>query len=362
MVGSMNLDHVARVERLPSAGATVPATDYRTAAGGKGLNQAVSAARQGATTVMVSAVGSDGPGEELLGVLDAEGIDRSRVRVAPDAPTGVALIAVAAGGENMLVVAAGANGTVAPDQLDGFDWRPGDVLVCQLEVPLATVEAAMRAAREGGARTLLNPAPAGGPLAPSLLALVDVLVPNEGEALALAAGGAAAAAQAAAAAAQAAAAGSGGAGAGGAGAGGSDAGGAGAEGAGAAGTGAAGIGVAGEGGSDAVAAAGRALAAESGGVVIVTLGEQGSLWCSASAEPARIPAHPVHAVDTTAAGDAYCGALAAALAGGADLATGLARASVAGSLATTRHGAVPSIPTAEQVDAALERSGGVERR
>ena len=336
VVGSMNLDHVARVAHLPAPGATVPATDYRTVAGGKGLNQAVSAARQGATTLMVSAVGSDRPGAELLEVLEAEGIDRSRVRIVPDAPTGVALIAVAAGGENTVVVAAGANGTVAPDQLDGFGWRRGDVLVCQLEIPLATVEVAMRAAREGGARTLLNPAPATAPLAPSLLALVDVLVPNEGEARTLAGGGLPA----------------GGLPAGGSVAGWSAAGGPAAGGS-AAGRSAAGGSAAGGSATD----AGRALAARSGGVVIVTLGAQGSLWCTASAGPVRVPAPAVRAVDTTGAGDAYCGALAAALAGGADLRSAVRRASVAGSLATTRHGAVPSIPTAGEVDDVLAGGG-----
>jgi ribokinase len=310
VVGSMNLDHVARVEHLPSAGATVPASSYRTAAGGKGLNQAVAAARQGAPTVMVSAVGADAPGTELLAVLETEGIDRSRVRVVTDAPTGVALIAVGPGGENMLVVAAGANGTVSAGQLDGFEWRPGDVLVCQLEIPLETVDAAIRGARDGGARTLFNPAPATAPLAPSLLAQVDVLVPNEGEALVLAGQ----------------------------------------------------LGplgpppAAGENPFVAAASAGRALAARSGGMVIVTLGARGSLLCSPSEEPVRVPAHAVHAVDTTAAGDSFCGTLAAALAGGADLPAALRRASVAGSLSTTRHGAVPSIPSASEVDAVLRGS------
>ncbi|MBO0692263.1 MAG: hypothetical protein J2P58_05150, partial [Acidimicrobiaceae bacterium] len=115
---------------------------------------------------------------------------------------------------------------------------------------------------------------------------------------------------------------------------------------------------AGAGGVSAVAAAGRALAVQSGGVVIVTLGVQGSLWCTASEEPAKIAAHQVHAVDTTGAGDSYCGALAAALAGGADLAAALRRASVAGSLSTTRQGAVPSIPTAAEVDAVLDGPAG----
>jgi ribokinase len=292
VVGSMNFDHVVRVEALPPAGATISATSYRTAAGGKGLNQAVSAARQGASTVMVAAVGSDGSGATLLDVLDHDRIDRSRVRSVPDVATGVALITVAADGANVIVIAAGANGTVSPAQLDGFEWAPGDVALCQLEIPLATVEATLAAARAAGATTVLNPAPAPGPLPASLLALVDVLTPNEGEALSLSPAG-----------------------------------------------------------SPILAA--QALAATSGGAVIVTLGEAGSLLVADGADPVEIPAFPVAAVDTTAAGDSYCGALAAALVGGASLADAVRRASAAGSLATTREGAVPSIPTAAEVDALL---------
>jgi ribokinase len=304
VVGSINADHVARVQHLPPPGATVSATSYRTAAGGKGLNQVVTAARQGAPTVMISAVGEDSAGSELLGVLDAEGVDRSGVRVVPGVPTGVALITVAADGSNVIVVAAGANGTVDPSQLDGFGWAPGDVALCQLEIPLVTVEAALRGARAAGARTLLNPAPATGPLPASLLGLVDVLVPNEGEAAILAGGEVPSGA-----------------------------------------------------GLERVrvlaAETGGVLAAETGGVVIVTVGERGSILVTAAGEITEIPAHRVVAVDTTAAGDSYCGALAAALAGGSDLGAAIRRASAAGSLATTREGAVPSLPTSAEVDALL---------
>jgi ribokinase len=292
VVGSMNLDHVVRVDHLPPAGATISATSYRTAAGGKGLNQAVSAARQGAATVMVAAVGSDGAGAVLLDVLDTDGIDRSRVEVRADVPTGVALITVAEDGANVIVIAAGANGRVSISQVDGFEWAPGDVALCQLEIPLATVEAALGAARAAGATTLLNPAPAVGPLPASLLALVDVLVPNEGEAVTLWP-------------------------------------------------------------APSPTEAAEALAARSGGTVIVTLGEAGSVLVTPGEAPTDIAAFPVAAVDTTAAGDSYCGALAAALAAGASLPVAVRRASAAGSLATTREGAVPSIPTATEVDALL---------
>jgi ribokinase len=292
----MNLDHVVRVEHLPPPGATVSASSYRTAAGGKGLNQAVSAARQGAPTVMVAAVGADGAGATLLDVLDGDGIDRRGVASVADVATGMALITVAADGANVIVVAAGANSTVMPAQLDGFEWAAGDVALCQLEIPLATVEAALGGARAAGAMTLLNPAPASGPLPASLLSLVDVLVPNEGEALTLAP-------------------------------------------------------------ADSPLEAAFALAAQSGGAVIVTLGAAGSVLVTPGSDPVEIPAFSVSAVDTTAAGDAYCGALAAALAGGARLGDAVRRASAAGSLATTGEGAVPSIPTAAEVDALLAPMG-----
>lgn len=311
----MNLDHVVRVAALPPAGATVAASAYRTAAGGKGLNQAVAAARAGAPTVMVSAVGADGPGGELLGVLDAEGIDRGRVRVVAGQATGVALVTVDAGGENTIVVAAGANGSVSAGALAGFEWRAGDVALAQLEIPLTAVEAVMRAARAGGARTLLNPAPATGPLPAGLLALVDVLVPNEGEAVALAGGGGGAGVSAAGRAA------------------------------------AAGAGAVVE--ASAAGGAGRALAAQTGGVVVVTMGAAGSLVCRAEGgEARRVAAPPVEAIDATGAGDTYCGVLAAGLAAGVPLDQAVERASAAASLSVTREGAVPSIPTAAEVDAA----------
>jgi ribokinase len=299
VVGSLNLDHVARVPHLPAPGDTVAASGYRTVPGGKGLNQAVGAARQGAPTVMIGAVGGDQAGAELLAVLDQAGIDRGRVATVAGLSTGVALINVDVAGANMIVVAAGANGAVAASQLDGFAWAEGDVALCQLEIPWATVEAALRAARAAGATTILNPAPVAGPLPAGLLSLVDVLVPNEGEATALAAPSPAAPSILS------------------------------------------------------PADAASALAERRAGAVIVTLGAAGSLLARPGAPVRLVPAFPVEAVDTTGAGDAYCGALAAALAGGAGLEAAMRRASAAGSLATTRPGAVPSVPTAAEVDALL---------
>jgi ribokinase len=315
VVGSLNVDHVVRVDRLPAPGATIASSSYSTAAGGKGLNQAVTAARQGVPTVMIGAVGRDAAGWDLLGIVDVEGIDHRLVRAVPGVSTGVAVVTVAADGANVIVVAAGANATVSVDHVDRFAWRAGDVALCQLEIPLVAVGAALSAARAAGATTILNPA----------LGLVDLLVPNEGEAAVLAAGGSAGVEP-----------GSGGSGSGGSGSGGSGSGGSGSA----------------WSGSDVLVGA-RALAASSGATVIVTLGAKGSVVVTPGGEARQVAAHSVTAVDTTAAGDAYCGALAAALAGGSDLDIAVRRASAAGSLAATREGAVPSLPTRAEVDALL---------
>jgi ribokinase len=323
VVGSLNTDHVVRVDRLPAPGATIASSAYLTAAGGKGLNQAVTAARQGVPTVMIGAVGRDGPGWDLLRIVDVEGIDHRLVRAVPAVATGVALVTVAADGANVIVVAAGANATVSVSQVERFSWRAGDVALCQLEIPLPAVAAALAGARAAGARTVLNPAPAAGPLPPALLALVDLLVPNEGEAAILAGNGSG----------------------GGGGTGGGTGGGLGGE-----------LGGAGSGRPGPIEddlAGPRALAASSGATVIVTLGAQGSVVVTPEGAVRPVAAHPVVAVDTTAAGDAYCGALAAALAGGSDLDAAVRRASAAGSLAATREGAVPSLPTGAEVDALL---------
>lgn len=182
VVGSCNIDLVARVERLPAPGATVLADAFETFVGGKGLNQAVAAARYGARCAMVAAVGDDGYAERVRAALGSDGIDTARVRTTPG-PTGVALIAVDRGGENLIVVAPGAN--AALDSLTPEDLRligEADAVLFQLEIPLPTVAAAAKAAR--GLR-VLNAAPAR-PLTPELLASIDVLVLNETEAASLA--------------------------------------------------------------------------------------------------------------------------------------------------------------------------------
>ncbi len=174
VVGSANLDLVATVERLPGPGETVPGGSYAEYPGGKGLNQVVAAARAGATTAFVGAVGHDTAGEMLLGVLHDDAIDTRHVHAVSE-PTGRALIFVSAEGENSIVVVAGANDTVRADQVPA-----ARVYLAQLEVPVDAIERAFTAARAAGAITVLNPAPVK-PVPESVLALCDILTPNEHE-------------------------------------------------------------------------------------------------------------------------------------------------------------------------------------
>jgi ribokinase len=285
VVGSANLDLVARAERLPGPGETVLGSDYAEHPGGKGLNQAVAAARSGAVTAFVGAVGADHAGERLRGVAAAEGIDVSGLGTA-QAPTGRALIGVDDRAENSIIVVPGANGTVSTAQVNA-SMPAARVVLVQLEIPVDAVTAALAAGRAAGARTVLNPAPAA-ELPDELLALCDVVVPNEHE-LELV------------------------------------------------------------GGVEALRAAGV-------GAVVVTLGSRGVRVITA-AGTTDVAAFPVTPVDTTGAGDSFCGALSARLAAGDDLLDAVRYAAAAGALATTVAGAVPSLPRAEAVRALLNAAG-----
>jgi ribokinase len=274
VVGSANLDLVAAVDRLPRPGETVMGTDYAEHPGGKGLNQAVAAARAGGARVaFVGALGEDAAGQMLAGVLAGEGIDASGVRRVRT-PSGRALIGVDGRSENSIIVVPGANAEVTVEALPHCS-----VLLVQLEVPLGTVAAALTAGRQVGATTVLNPAPATELDAP-LLAACDVVVPNEHEAALL-------------------------------------------------------------GGPDRL----RQLGARA---VVVTRGADGVAVYSA-AETFEVPAFTVDAIDTTGAGDTFCGVLAARLAAGDDLRPAVRYAAAAAAICTTRRGAVPSIPTAIEV-------------
>jgi ribokinase len=299
VVGSANTDHVVRVSRLPSLGETVAGNRYFTAPGGKGLNQAVAAARQHASVALIACLGTDEAGDQLTRVLTVEGIHAGGLRRTSRLATGLAFITVADNGANTVVVAPLANATLAPEDIDAAAGliAGARVILAQLEVPAATVARALRVARDAGVTTVLNPAPAPGAAWGQAIdpGLVDVLVPNETEATELS----------------------------------------------------------GLGAED----AGTALVAAGCGTVVVTMGESGALVTSRSGRSSwLVPAFAVSSVDSTGAGDAFCGALAAGLAAGAPMATALRRAAAAGALATTAMGAVPSLPSASAVGSFLARS------
>ena len=322
--GSLNMDLVARVAQLPRPGETVVGASLTRLLGGKGLNQAVAAARMGATVAMVGARGDDADGATLAALLLAEGIDTRDLRVRdtrrmPDAHTGLAQVIVAADGENSIVVHGGANLTLtaeevlaafavpasatllqaAPVRAAPVRAAPARVALAQLETPLVAVAGFFEAAREVGVRTMLNPAPALVDALP-LLADVDLVVLNEIE---LEVFSAAAAREA----------------------------------------GADGIRFARPVDAAMVLLEGRCQA------VIVTLGAEGA-WLVTGEDAVHFPAPVVTVVDTTGAGDCFCGVLAAALAQGLDLEVAIARAVAAASRAVTRPGAAPSMPRALELD------------
>ncbi|PRB05509.1 ribokinase [Microbacterium sp. MYb72] len=335
VLGSANHDTSVSMPRIPAPGETILATGAASGPGGKGLNQAVAAARSGASTTFVGAVGDDEAGERLRGVLIDEGV-RAGLGVS-ERPTGTAFVMVADDGENAIVVVAGANGDGAAITGEAASALAsagsGDLVLAQLEVPLDAVLSAFRSAKERGATTVLNAAPSR-PLSEDQLALVDVLIVNQHECLDLAGapvGGAADAAGAPV-------------------VGVTDDAGAPVEGAAVEGVADHAVadaapveGVA----DDAVADAARFLAARVG-TVVVTLGAAGALVLSAG-EETRIPAFPVTAVDTTAAGDTFCGALASRLAAGDALAAAVPFASAAAALCVQRPGAAASAPRLDEI-------------
>ncbi|GEM90638.1 ribokinase [Oceanithermus desulfurans] len=299
VVGSLNMDLVVAVERHPKPGETVIGGDLQRFPGGKGANQAVAAARLGARVRMVGRVGADAYGAELKRGLEAEGIETAEVAEI-EAPTGVALISVSADGQNAIVVSPGANARLRPEDLNPERFAEAAVVVLQLETPLETVRRAAELGRAAGARVLLNAAPAQ-ELPAELLAAVDVLVVNEFEAARVAGAPEP------------------------------------------------------ETPEEALALA-RELARRVP-LAVVTLGARGLVWAGTEGEGA-LPAFKVKPVDTTAAGDAFVGGLAAALAAGEPLEAALRFASAAGALAATRPGAQPSLPTADEVAGLLSRRAG----
>ena len=302
VVGSSNTDLIVRAARLPGPGETVLGGDLATAAGGKGANQAVAAARLGADVAFVARVGQDMFGQGALEAFRREGLNTGYVTRDAEAPSGVALIVVGPDAQNLIAVAPGANSRLTPADVQAAQpaIAAANVMLLQLEIPLETVLAAAQAGRAAGLTVILNPAPAQ-PLPDEVLAAVDLLTPNETEAALLA-------------------------------------------------------------GASEPEAAAAALLARGVRTVIVTLGEAGALVAAGPGDMARAPGFHVEAVDTTAAGDAFNGGLAVALARGELLRAAVRYAQAVAALSVTRLGAQPSLPRAAEVAQFLEEHPAVAER
>jgi ribokinase len=294
VVGSLNLDYVTRVERHPKPGQTVLGSDLELHSGGKGANQAVAAARAGAKVRMVGCLGSDMAGSLLRGNLEREGVDTSSLQTLETA-SGSAFITLNTQGQNTIVVSQGANGKLRPSDLRVQTFSDAKLVLIQLEIPLETALAAAKLGRVAGARVVLNLAPAQA-LEPSQLRDVTTLVVNETEAGVL-------------------------------------------------------LGRAPQNIKEALleVQALRELVPEA----IITLGSNGAVYAN-SAGQGHVPSFPVKVVDSTAAGDAFIGAFAAALIEAASLEQAVRRGVAAGALACTRIGAQPSLPFESDVDILLK--------
>jgi ribokinase len=297
VVGSTNTDMTVRVPRIPAPGETVLGRDFLISAGGKGANQAVAAARAGGKVVFVTALGADEFGQRAAENFAREGIDVDLIRRVPRVPSGVALIFVDETGENSIAVAPGANAELRPQAVEplGRLLESSDVILLQLETPLATVEAAVRVAAMRHARVILNPAPAQA-LPDSFLESVTMLTPNQREAEQL-------------------------------------------------------TGVASSGEEWLMRAAGI-LHRRGVRDVLITLGARG-VFASRDGAGSLVPAFRVEAVDTTAAGDVFNGALAVALVDGRSAHDAIRFASAAAAISVTRVGAQASAPSRMEIEAFL---------
>jgi len=294
VVGSSNTDMIIKLDHIPRPGETILGGEFVTAAGGKGANQAVGAARAGGRVTFIARVGRDMFGDQAVAGFRRDGINVKHIVRDPVAPSGVALIFVAKDGENSIAVAGGANGRLSP--ADVKKARPAfagaTAVVMQLETPLETVQAAAELAARAGIRVILNPAPAR-PLPDKLLKLVSILTPNETEAELLT-----------------------------------------------------GIKVT---DTHAAARAADKLVAKGVGTVILTLGAAGAFVAGADLRQ-LVPGFKVKPVDTTAAGDIFNGALVVALGEGRTLSDAVRFANAAAAISVTRMGAQPSAPTRTEID------------
>jgi ribokinase len=292
VVGSYNADVALQVARLPAPGETCLALGRVDGPGGKGSNQAISAARCGASVAMLAAVGRDGAGEAALAVWAAEGIETRAVARLDGCGTGMAMILVDSRGENAIIVDAGANARLAPGHVEvaSATIRAANLVLAQLETPPPATAAAFRLARDSGVRTVLNAAPAPESGADDLLPLVDILVVNAVEGATLS-------------------------------------------------------------GRVDPFGIGDVLVARVGEAVVLTLGSEGALLFTRGAAPRAFDAHAVDVVDTTGAGDAFIGAMCARLAVSDDLRTAVRWGLAAGALACTARGAAASFAGADRVAA-----------
>lgn len=301
VLGSINADHILNLETFPTPGETVTGNQYQVAFGGKGANQAVAAGRSGANIAFIACTGDDDTGERVRKQLASDNIDVSPVSVVEGESTGVALIFVNAEGENVIGIHAGANAALTTERVEAQRAiiSGADALLMQLETPVESVLAAAKIAHENHTTVVLNPAPAR-VLSDELLALVDIITPNETEAEKL-------------------------------------------------------TGIRVENDDDAARAAG-ALHDKGIGTVIITLGSRG-VWVSANGEGRRVPGFKVKAIDTIAAGDTFNGALVTALLEGRAMDEAIRFAHAAAAIAVTRKGAQPSVPWRKEIDEFLSQQG-----
>jgi ribokinase len=295
VVGSLAMDYIFRTPHLPRAAETVLGHSFATAAGGKGANQAVAAARLGAKVAFVACVGDDDIGRTLRAGYERDGIDCAALGVAPGHATGAAMIAVDDEGRNAIIVAPGANSQLSPEVAAGHAdvIDAAKFIICQLEIPVETVAWAIRRAHAVGAKVVLNPAPVLGPLPPDWYPSIDYLIANEIEAEYLS-----------------------------------------------------GIAVT---SLDSARAAARHLRAAGATNVLVTLGAEGVFAATGDGVERHFPAIRVKAVDTTAAGDTFVGGFVASLAAGRSVADAVGFGQAAASISVTRHGAQPSIPRLDEI-------------
>jgi ribokinase len=304
--GSLNMDLVGRVARLPLPGETILGETFETIPGGKGANQAVAAARLGAVTSMVGRVGQDSFGQLLLQAMAAAGVRVDTVTLDATHHSGVALIAVAHSGENQIIVVPGANGAVDEADVNRFSQRlpEAQTLLLQFEIPFDAVQAAARVAHQAGVRVIVDPAPARPNLPEEFYYVIDILTPNQTEAAQL-------------------------------------------------------VGFEVDNVETAFRAAKR-LQQRGAPIVIVKLGQAGVVVVAPD-ESFACPAFPVDVVDTVAAGDAFNGGLAVALDEGQSLKQAVTWASAVAAIAVTRPGAQPSMPHRHEVEAFLSHANRVGR-